>query len=74
MNYLLLAAAYFFPFFHVVLSEAAIIQNQTISKDMPIRVYRIFDKGQLLGHIVNLFTPLLMFYIRNSYEPSSLHQ
>jgi len=26
MNYLLLAAVYFFPFFHVALSEAAIIQ------------------------------------------------
>jgi hypothetical protein len=41
---------------------------------MTISVNTIFGQGQPLGHIVNLFTPLLVFQIRNSYELSPLHQ
>lgn len=41
---------------------------------MPIRVNTIFDKDQPLWYIVNLFTPSLMFYKRNTYELSPLLQ
>jgi hypothetical protein len=47
-----MAAEYFFPFFHVVLSESG---NSTarikVNKDMPIKVNRMFDLGQQLGDI-----------------------
>ncbi len=40
VNYLLMAAAYFFLFLHIVLSEEATVQPYCKNKDMPIRVNR----------------------------------
>jgi hypothetical protein len=41
-----MAAAYFFPLFHVVLSEAATVQpDYNLTKIWPIRVITIFDEG-----------------------------
>jgi len=44
-----MAAEYFFPFFHVVLSESAIVPKTQVNKDMSITVNRIFNQGQPLG-------------------------
>ena len=45
-----MAAAYFFPFFQVVLFRSgSCTARLLLNKDMPIRVTTMFDQGQPLG-------------------------